>query len=305
MKKIGLISSAFLLTLALAACGGGKSTENTDSRSSAAESTTVESTKASATKESSSKAATKSSDAKPSGTTTADSKATASSTKEAANNGSAEKQSPAKNANPDDQANQVLNQLANMFPSQGLPQAILTSQTNNFLTAATTSQADQNNFRVLYYAEKEAIPVNDARVNQLTPISSFEKKTYGSDAEAKNAVNQIIDNGGQPVDLGYNITGYKQGVAGSSYLSWQEGNWSLVVRASNINGESPDDLAKNVVNILEQETLPAPNTVGQITLNVAGTTDYNRNSVVWQAGTVVYSVHHFDPIQAVKMATSI
>ena len=294
MKKIGLISSAFLLTLALAACGGGKSTENTDSRSSAAESTTVESTKASATKESSSKAATKSSDAKPSGTTTADSKATASSTKEAANNGSAEKQSPAKNANPDDQANQVLNQLANMFPGQGLPQAILTSQTNNFLTAATTSQADQNNFRVLY-----------ARVNQLTPISSFEKKTYGSDAEAKNAVNQIIDNGGQPVDLGYNITGYKQGAAGSSYLSWQEGNWSLVVRASNINGESPDDLAKNVVNILEQETLPAPNTVGQITLNVAGTTDYNRNSVVWQAGTVVYSVHHFDPIQAVKMATSI
>lgn len=304
MKKIGLISSAFLLTLALAACGGGKSTENTDSRSSAAESTTVESTKASATKESSSKAATKSS-AKPSGTTTADSKATASSTKEAANNGSAEKQSPAKNANPDDQAKQVLNQLANMFPSQGLPQAILTSQTNNFLTAATTSQADQNNFRVLYYAEKEAIPVNDARVNQLTPISSFEKKTYGSDAEAKNAVNQIIDNGGQPVDLGYNITGYKQGAAGSSYLSWQEGNWSLVVRASNINGESPDDLAKNVVNILEQETLPAPNTVGQITLNVAGTTDYNRNSVVWQAGTVVYSIHHFDPIQAVKMATSI
>lgn len=233
------------------------------------------------------------------------SKATASSTKEAANNGSAEKQSPAKNANPDDQANQVLNQLANMFPGQGLPQAILTSQTNNFLTAATTSQADQNNFRVLYYAEKEAIPVNDARVNQLTPISSFEKKTYGSDAEAKNAVNQIIDNGGQPVDLGYNITGYKQGAAGSSYLSWQEGNWSLVVRPLNINGESPDDLAKNVVNILEQETLPAPNTVGQITLNVAGTTDYNRNSVVWQAGTVVYSVHHFDPIQAVKMATSI
>ncbi|WP_221890065.1 hypothetical protein, partial [Klebsiella oxytoca] len=104
-----------------------------------------------ATKESSSKAATKSSDAKPSGTTTVDSKATASSTKEAANNGSAEKQSPAKNANPDDQANQVLNQLANMFPGQGLPQAILTSQTNNFLTAATTSQADQNNFRVLYY----------------------------------------------------------------------------------------------------------------------------------------------------------
>ena len=51
-------------------------------------------------------------------------------------------------------ANQVLNQLANMFPGQGLPQAILTSQTNNFLTAATTSQADQNNFRVLYYAEK-------------------------------------------------------------------------------------------------------------------------------------------------------
>ena len=31
---------------------------------------------------------------------------------------------------------------------------------------------------------------------------------------------------------------------------------------------------------------------------MAGTTDYNRNSVVWQAGTVVYSVHHFDPIRS-------
>ncbi len=107
-------------------------------------------------------------------------------------------------------------------------------------------------------------------------------------------MNQIIDNGGQPVDLGYNITGYKQGAAGSSYLSWQEGNWSLVVRASNINGESPDDLAKKMLSTFwNKKRCPAPNTVGQITLNVAGTTDYNRNSVVWQAGTVVYSVHHF------------
>ena len=118
----------------------------------------------------------------------------------------------------------------------------------------------------------------------------------------QNAVNQIIDNGGQPVEVTI-LLGINKGGRFVTYLGKKAIEFSRTV--SNINGESPDDLAKNVVNILEQETLPAPNTVGQITLNVAGTTDYNRNSVVWQAGTVVYSVHHFDPIQAVKMATSI
>ena len=66
--------------------------------------------------------------------------------------------------------------------------------------------------------------MNDARVNQLTPISSLRK--HMALMPKQNAVNQIIDNGGQPVDLGYNITGYKQGAAGSSYLSWQEGKFS-------------------------------------------------------------------------------
>ena len=81
------------------------------------------------------------------------------------------------NANPDDQANQVLNQLANMFPGQGLPQAILTSQTNNFLTARQHHKRIKT-ISVFYIMQKKAIPVNDARVNQLTPISSFEKNIW-------------------------------------------------------------------------------------------------------------------------------
>ena len=82
-------------------------------------------------------------------------RATASSTKEATNNGSAEKQSPAENANPDDQANQVLNQLANMFPGQGLPRAILTSQTNNFLTARDNITSGSKQFPCFILCRKK------------------------------------------------------------------------------------------------------------------------------------------------------
>ena len=35
-----------------------------------------------------------------------------------------------------------------------------------------------------------------------------------------------------------------QGAAGSSYLSWQEGNWNLTVRAVNQENQDPEPVAK-------------------------------------------------------------
>lgn len=290
MKKKWIVSGAVLLTLVLAACGNkGKTVESSSSTKETHISTSESTTKSTTTKESST---TKSSNT--TGTTQA------ASSKETAT--SAE---PAGTITPENQASGVLKELSSSFPQQGLPNAILTSSTNVYLTAATTGAADQANFRILYYAEKTVIPVNDPVVNQLKPIASFQKITYGSADEAKNIVNQIIDNGGQAVDLGHNIIGHQQGAAGSSFLSWQEGNWNLVVRASNVQGENPKPLATSIVELLESEMLPAPKSVGQITLMAGEGTDYQRNSVVWQEGTTVYTICHFDPVQAVKMATSL
>ncbi|MGX7264998.1 hypothetical protein ACWOEF_13460 [Enterococcus crotali] len=288
MKKKLIYSFILVAGLSLAACGGkGKTAESsTTAKSTEKTSQTTTSTNSSTTKSSTSQSSTKSS-------TTSETK-----TSESQSAVKSENNTPAK------QAETVLSQLSKDFPNNRLPQAILTSKTPEYLTAATTRAADQENFRILYYAEDHGITVNDTVVNDLQPIASFEKKSYTSNDEAANAVNQIIDNGGRQIDLGYGITGYQQGAAGSSYLSWQEGNWSLVVRASNIGGEVAEPLAKEAVAYLETAMLPAPQSRGQISLT-AGTSDsYQNNSVVWQEGTIVYTIQHFDALQALKMTVS-
>ncbi|MGX7150942.1 hypothetical protein [Enterococcus ureasiticus] len=287
MKKKFIYSFILLAGLTLAACGGkGKTVES---------STTAKSTeKTSQTTTTTSKTTTKSS------TSQSSTKPSSSETK------TSESQSAVKSDNntPAKQADAVLNQLNKDFPNNQLPQAILTSQTAEYLTAATTSAADQGNFRILYYAEDHGITVNNLAVNDLQPIASFEKKSYGSNDEAAGAVNQIIDNGGRKIDLGYGITGYQQGAAGSSFLTWQEGNWSMVVRASNIGGEVAEPLAKESVAYLETAMLPAPQNVGQISLTASISDSYQNNSVVWQKGTTVYTIQHFDALQALKMTVS-
>ncbi|OTN89504.1 hypothetical protein A5819_001997 [Enterococcus sp. 7E2_DIV0204] len=289
MKKKLIYSFILIAGLSLAACGGkGKTAEssssskNTEKTSQTSKSTSTSTTKSS-TSESTTKTSTSSTETK---------------TSESNSAVKTESNTPAK------QADTVLNQLNTAFSTTHLPQAILTSRTAEYLTAATTSAADQANFRILYYAETSPIEVNDLAVNDLQPIASFEKKTYASNEAAASAVNQIIDNGGNPIDLGYGITGHQQGAAGSTFLSWQEGNWSLVVRASNINGEVAEPVAKETVAYLETAMLPAPQTVGQISLTASTSDSYQTNSVVWQEGAVVYTIQHFDPLQALKMAVS-
>ncbi|MTD38472.1 hypothetical protein GIX45_07505 [Erwinia sp. CPCC 100877] len=286
MKKI-VYPFIVLAGLTLVACGGNKTT----SESSTSTEKSAQTTKATTTKESTTKTTTKATSDKSASSDSTSSQTQASTT-------------TTKTSGPQKQAEQVLNQLGTAFANDSLPQAILTSQTADYLSAATTPTSDQNNFRVLYYAQPQPIGVNDTALNELGPISSFEKKTYASAEEAAAAVNQIIDNNGMKVDLGYGITGYQQGAAGSSYLSWQEGNWSLVVRASNVEGEKAEPLAKEAVAYLEKAMLPAPQNVGQITLSTNMGNQYENNSVVWQKGSVVYTIQHFDAIQALKMAVS-
>lgn len=211
----------------------------------------------------------------------------------------------AQSVSPRDHAIEVIENLASQYPNDTLPTYVLTPDLPEYITAATTGTSDQDNFNIYYYAEDEAIAVNDEAVNELDPVASLEKTTYETEEEAVEAVNQVLDLQGEEMDLGYDITGYMEGAAGSSYLNWQEGNWSLVVRASNIEGEDPVPLAKEVVEYLEEVFLPAPSQVGQISLRVNSDGDISGNTVVWQEGNVVYRIQHEDAMHAVIMAGSI
>lgn len=211
----------------------------------------------------------------------------------------------AQSATPQEHAQYVVDGLAEIYPDDRLPTYVLTPDMPEYVTAATTNRSDQENFNIFYYAEDEPIKINDPAVNELTPIASLSKTSYASEEEAAGAVDQILDLQGEEVDLGYGHTGFMQGAAGSTYLNWQEGNWSLLVQASNMAGEDPIPLAEEVVDYLEEVYLPAPTDVGQITLRVSGDGNYDDNTVVWHEGAVVYEVKHADPMHAVIMAGSI
>lgn len=165
------------------------------------------------------------------------------------------------------------------------------------------SAVEVNRVNVLYYAMDEALIMNHRQLNNETPFASYSVSDYGSNAEAQVAVNYIVDDGGQAVDLGYGITGHQQGAAGSTYLNWQEGNWSLTVRGLNSEGQDPVAIAKKMVIYLEEAFLPVPKTVGQITVDL-GSSGYQRAQVVWQVDEIVYRVTHQDPLGALQVAVS-
>ena len=174
--------------------------------------------------------------------------------------------------------------------SGGKPIGIAVSEESQLLT-------------VTYYVVEKATPLNDPILNDQSPIAQFQRKIFSTKEAAKDEVGQTYDPNGQPVDLGYDITGYQTAGAGSSFLMWQEGNWSLAVHANNLEQESPLPLAKQTVEYFERVFLPIPHEVGQISFRVTPS-DYQANQVVWQDNQTVYTIMNADSMSSLKMAVS-
>lgn len=191
-------------------------------------------------------------------------------------------------------------QLQQTYPNVLLPAKVPVNKYLN-IAAAETKQG----FSVLYYDLDRKLQLNDQQLNQETPEATYlYRYAFASSNEAVDAMQPfMVDTNGQPIDLGHSITGYQQGAAGSSYLEWTEGNWRLRVRASNIDGQTPVPAAKEIVDYLEKNTLPAPEIVGTITLDLADTSN-KSTQVSWQNGTDLYTITHHDPIAALEMAVS-
>lgn len=211
----------------------------------------------------------------------------------------------AQTVSPEDQAQKILGQLVELYPETPLPNHILTAQSPEFLSAATTGQEKDGKFKILYYATENPIDLDDTKVNNLQPLASFEKVTYPDKNQAQEAVNQVIDPNGQEIDLGYGIIGYQNGGAGSLFTYWQEGNWALGVRTPNMENAESIELPYQVVTYLEEHLLPAPRDKGQISLDEGAASDLGVNQIIWQEDNIVYSISHVDPMAAIIMATSI
>jgi hypothetical protein len=267
-KEIGLLVTVLSIG-ALAGCNNQNSSDSSQSASS-----TVISSKTSST--------------------TSESTASSSSSSEKTSQTSSSKSESSESA-----TQGIMDQLVAAFPDAVLPTEVpMTEQ--KVLNAATDEKSNQ--LSILYYQLEDQRALNDSSLNNETPMAGYQNASYENEEQAASAVQATPDSGGKEIDLGYNITGHMQGAAGSSYLSWQEGNWNLTVRAINQENQDPIPVAKEMVTYLEEAMLPAPG-IGQITVDM-GKSDHTATTVTWQKDNVVYTVQHQDALSALKMAVS-
>lgn len=202
-------------------------------------------------------------------------------------------------------ATQVIESLQEYFPQEKLPTRILAPYSSIFVSATTTPTSDTENFKVLYYAEETPYQVNDPVLNEKVPIAFFERISYSDEKQAQEAIHQVAQDQDKTVDLGYGIKAYQTGAMGSKYLSWEEGNWNLNIQAPNQEDYDNVKLAKEMVHILEEVTLPAPKLVGNIEVKMTNKSSHLDNSACWQEENIVYKITHQDPMTLLQMAGSI
>lgn len=279
MKKYLLLFSALFV---LAACNSGTN----DSKDSTTKSTTTE------TGKNSSKKSTSTSEK-------ADS-TNDSSTKNSSTSSNTQTSSTKTDSSHGNHAMSAWDELKANYPNDKFPDPATISGGKQIGIAASE---EQGTLKVNYYAVNEDTPFNDPSLNEQTPVAQFQRKTVDSKETARNEVGQTYDQNGQQVDLGHQIIGYRSAGAGSSFIMWKEGNWSLAVQANNLEQEDPVPLAKQTVEYLETAFLPVPKDAGQISLRVAPG-DYQSNRVVWQDNQTVYTIMNGDSMSSLKMAVS-
>lgn len=178
-----------------------------------------------------------------------------------------------------------------------LPQAVTTDAAHVNATMTTEGQTTT----VKFYGADDAVDLNDAQAANGQLLYTLTKTTYASADDALTNINwQDTDKGLPTVDLGDNQVATKEGAAGSTYLHWNEGNWSLTVRASNVNGQDPTDLGKQLVELFRTKALPAPSAKGAVNFNVADGTD--AQSIAWNDGASVYTLTGADALKTAQTA---
>ncbi|MBP1916526.1 hypothetical protein [Lederbergia galactosidilytica] len=172
------------------------------------------------------------------------------------------------------------------------------------LTAATTSEDDR--YTVTFFASQDPIPINNKQLNDseaARKIASLTVQEYSTQEQADEeiAYEDFKENGGNKVDLGYEMTGYQDAGAGSLWTGWNEGRWALTTHTYTDEADSGEKLARNTVKFLENHSLPIPEEHGFVHLDATG----NDQQIVWQKEKVVYQLDQIaDSIIGLKIATS-
>lgn len=161
---------------------------------------------------------------------------------------------------------------------------------------------NNSNYTIYYYWNDQSFDLNDRRLQNETPFAVAQKKSFSTVEAAQAQVNYQPSEPGLPtVALGSNIQGVVQGTTGSTYITWQEGRWSLTVQASaNLDGTSQ---AKKMVDYFNSNSLPIPDAHGAVQTYV-GSNDYRQNSISWTKDKTLYLIKAANFMTALEMGTS-
>lgn len=172
---------------------------------------------------------------------------------------------------------------------------------------SATVESDANYYEVTYFETEETLAINENELVDEGAVLRIIGRAYDTSEEANQQVGyEEIQEGMPEVDLGYGITGYQDAGAGSVFTTWHEGRWSFTMRAANdeLRRGEGEELAIEIVNKLEGQTLPIPHENGAGILSSGKNDDVETNRLAWQDGDVLYEVYMNDALQLIDLVTN-
>lgn len=281
-KNLALLLLAASL---LAGCAGQNQSEQQSSQSSQTKSEKKAESKASSKSAAKSAASSTVSSAK-SSSSRASSKSAASSSQRA-------------NAN---RMGTLTSQLRAKLPGMLLPAADGLGQGSSNLNIRYTSSSSQN---VVYYSVGNSpLALNDSRIASEKPYAVLTENKKVEDPSS--LINYQAAKTGLPaVKISGNVTGTEEGAAGSTYLQFNQGQWSFVVRASNVQGQKPLPTAQKLLALYQQYSLPATTAKASVQVDVGESLGSLNTVITWSKGSSVYQLKAHSTETAFKMLKSL
>lgn len=170
------------------------------------------------------------------------------------------------------------------------------------LNARWTSSASQN---VVYYSVGNSpLPLNASQVAKEKPYAVLTENKNVTDASS--LINYQEPKSGLPtVKLDGQVTGTEEGAAGSTYLQFNQGQWSFVVRASQVQGQEALPTAKALLKLYQQYGLPASGSNASVQVDVGESLGSLNTVITWSKGSSVYQMKAHSMETAFKMLNSL
>lgn len=193
-------------------------------------------------------------------------------------------------------------QLRGKLPGMLLPAADGLGQGSSNLNIRYTSSSSQN---VVYYSVGNSpLALNDSRIASEKPYAVLtENKKV---ADPSSLINYQAAKTGLPaVKISGNVTGTEEGAAGSTYLQFNQGQWSFVVRASNVQGQKPLPTAQKLLTLYQQYGLPYTTAKASVQVDVGESLGSLNTVITWAKGSSVYQLKAHSTETAFKMLKSL